>query len=120
MAPSQDAAPMAAIARMLDEAGNVASCRQGSMVLVTCSPTCGDGPRSCANNPVIRVCDAGRSDMACMMGAADAVLGEATANCGGACTGVTVTCPDTGAIKFAGYNAGGGAFVCAARARAPM
>lgn len=115
-----DAAMMPAVARILDEAGAVANCPQGRMMRVTCSPTCGDGARSCANAPVIRVCDAGQSDTACMMGAASAVLGEGSANCGGPCTGVTVLCPDTGAIKLAGYNMGGGIFVCAAQARAPM
>jgi hypothetical protein len=115
--PMTEAGPAPALARILTEAGSVAACPGGSTYRFTCSPTCDDGPRSCANAPVIRVCDASQSDMACMTGAAGAVLAEGSANCGGACTGVLVACPAMGVVKLAGFNETGGVFLCEARGR---
>lgn len=113
-----DTGPPPMVARILTEAGSVAMCPAGSTYRFTCSPTCNDGARSCANSPVIRVCDAAKSDMDCMNGTSDAILAEGSANCGGACSGVTVLCPDQGVVKLAGYNApAGGVFVCEARGR---
>ena len=116
--PMTEAGPPPAMARLLSEAGNVAMCPPGATYTFSCSPACNDGARSCANSPVIRVCDAARTDMECMVGAAGVILGEGSANCGGSCQGVTVACPDQGVVKLAGYNAGGGIFVCEARGRA--
>lgn len=116
--PMMEAGPPPMMARLLDEVGSVAMCPPGATYRFTCSPTCDDGARSCANSPVIRVCDAARSDMDCMLGVSAAVLAEGSANCGGSCQGVTVACPDQGVVKLAGYNAGGGIFVCTAHGRA--
>lgn len=114
-----DAGPAPMRGRMLTEAGSVASCPMGSMLRFTCSPTCGDGDRSCGNTPIIRICDAAASDADCEAGLSNAVLAEGSANCGGACSGVVVACPEQGVVKLAGYNApAGGAFVCVARGRA--
>lgn len=114
-----DAGPAPVRGRILTEAGSVASCPMGSMLRFTCSPTCGDGDRSCGNTPIIRICDAAASDADCEAGLSNAVLAEGSANCGGACSGVVVVCPEQGVVKLAGYNApAGGPFVCTARGRA--
>jgi hypothetical protein len=105
--------------RLLTEAGGgVAMCPAGRRYRFTCSPTCGDGARACANTPELRVCDAARSDADCLNGVPAAVLGQGTAGCGGACVGVDVICPSAGVVKLAGFNApSGGVFICEARGR---
>jgi hypothetical protein len=119
MPMTTDAAPPGPPLRMLTEAGGgVAMCPPGRIYRFSCSPTCGDGPRACANTPTIRVCDAGRTDMECLSGVPAAVLGEGSAGCGGVCTGVQVQCPSAGVVKLAGFNApAGGVFLCEARGR---
>jgi hypothetical protein len=112
-----DVEPMGPSARILTEAGGVAMCPPGSVYRFTCSPACNDGARSCANDPILRVCDAARDESACEAGLRSAVLGEGSANCGGPCQGVVVSCPASGVVRLAGYNASGGVFLCEARGR---
>ncbi|MDP3279069.1 MAG: hypothetical protein Q8Q09_28010 [Deltaproteobacteria bacterium] len=103
--------------RSLTEAGGgFAICPAGRRVRFTCSPTCGDGAQSCANTPAIRVCDASQSEQACVRGTS--ALNDGDAQCGGACSGPTVTCPASGGVFVYGYNQpAGGPFVCVAQGR---
>jgi hypothetical protein len=118
MMPPSDAAPIGPPLRILTEAGSIAMCPAGRVYRFTCSPTCGDGARSCANTPTIRVCDAARTEAECLNGLPAAVLGEGSAQCGLACAGAQVQCPAAGVVRLAGFNApAGGVFVCEARGR---
>jgi len=68
------------------------SCVPGDEVTLGCAGACEGG---CDGDPVLRLCDSALPNCA-----ADEALGSNDdAACGSACSALTVTCPDTGAIQ---------------------
>jgi hypothetical protein len=82
------------------------ACTPGETLFVGCAAGCGDGIGSCTGDPMIRVCDAARSDGNCSFPAA---LGNNDdGGCDGHCPLASAVCPESGelAVFSAPFSAG--------------
>jgi hypothetical protein len=89
---------------------NVVVCRVGSSYTITCNPACGGGVMSCANDPLLVVCDGSQSESLCIRGMS--ILARGDDSCGNLCPSLILACPPSGSFLLMGHEKHGGIFYC--------